>query len=289
MIMTKPKRIILASDISGLGKVAVTAALPLFAVCQLEVSVLPTVLLSSHTGGFPNVYIDDYTIGMQAFLKQWQSLEIGFSALVTGYLKSSQQIASLIDFLERENIPLIVDPIMADNGKLYKGFDDHYISSMRTLCQKADLILPNLTEACFLADLPYQDNDLTEQFLKDLVQRLSELGGKKILLTGLPLSRDQIDVAYFDKAEGVFSLYKGKRFQQQFFGTGDMLTGLVAAAFVQGLDLQKCLPVFINFIEKSLATTLDCHFDLRYGVYYQPHLGDLFIEFKRLLEVSNDK
>ena len=272
MIMTKPKRIILASDISGLGKVAVTAALPLFAVCQLEVSVLPTVLLSSHTGGFPNVYIDDYTIGMQAFLKQWQSLEIGFSALVTGYLKSSQQIASLIDFLERENIPLIVDPIMADNGKLYKGFDDHYISSMRTLCQKADLILPNLTEACFLADLPYQDNDLTEQFLKDLVQRLSELGAKKILLTGLPLSHDQIGVAYFDKAEGVFSLYKGKRFQQQFFGTGDMLTGLVAAAFVQGLDLQKCLPVFINFIEQSLVTTLNCDSDLRYGVYYQPHL-----------------
>ena len=289
MIMTKPKRIILASDSSGLGKVAVTAALPLFAVCQLEVSVLPTVLLSSHTGGFPNVYIDDYTIGMQAFLKQWQSLALGLSALVTGSLKSSQQIASLIDFLERENIPLIVDPIMADNGKLYKGFDDHYISSMRTLCQKADLILPNLTEACFLADLPYQDNDLTEQFLKDLAQRLSELGAKKVLLTGLPLSHDQIGVAYFDKVEGVFSLYKGKRFQQQFFGTGDMLTGLVAAAFVQGLDLQKCLPVFINFIEKSLATTLDCHFDLRYGVYYQPHLGDLFIEFKRLLEVSNDK
>lgn len=289
MIMTKPKRIILASDISGLGKVAVTAALPLFAVCQLEVSVLPTVLLSSHTGGFPNVYIDDYTIGMQAFLKQWQSLDISFSALVTGYLRSSQQITSLIDFLERENIPLIVDPIMADNGKLYKGFDDYNISSMRTLCQKADLILPNLTEACFLVDLPYQDNDLTEQFLKSLAQRLSELGAKKIILTGLPLSHDQIGVAYFDKAEDVFSLYKGKRFQQQFFGTGDMLTGLVAAAFVQGLDLQKCLPVFINFIEKSLVTTLDCHFDLRYGVYYQPHLGDLFIEFKRLLEVSNDK
>ena len=149
--------------------------------------------------------------------------------------------------------------------------------------------MPNLTEACFLADLPYQDNVLTEQFLKDLVQRLSELGAKKILLTGLPLSHDQIGVAYFDKEEGIFSLYRGKRFQQQFFGTGDMLTGLVAAAFVQGLDLQKCLPVFIIFIENSLATTLDCHFDLRYGVYYQPHLGDLFIEFKRLLEVSNEK
>ena len=278
MVMTKPERIILASDISGLGKVAVTAALPLFAICQLEVSVLPTVLLSSHTGGFPKVYIDDYTVGMQAFLKQWQSIGVEFSALVTGYLKSSQQIASLIDFIEQENLPLIVDPIMGDN-----------ISSMRTLCQKADLILPNLTEACFLADLPYQDNDLTEQFLKSLAQRLSELGAKKILLTGLPLSHDQIGVAYFDKEEGVFSLYRGKRFQQQFFGTGDMLTGLVAAAFVQGIDLQKCLPVFINFIEKSLVTTLNCDSDLRYGVYYQPHLGDLFIEFKRLLEVSNGK
>ena len=88
MITTKPERIILASDISGLGKVAVTAALPLFAICQLEVSVLPTVLLSSHTGGFPKVYIDDYTVGMQAFLKQWQSLEICFSALVSATMAS---------------------------------------------------------------------------------------------------------------------------------------------------------------------------------------------------------
>lgn len=289
MITTKPERIILASDISGLGKVAVTAALPLFAICQLEVSVLPTVLLSSHTGGFPKVYIDDYTVGMQAFLKQWQSIGVEFSALVTGYLKSSQQVESLHTFQKQEKLPLIVDPIMGDSGKLYQGFDQNYVTSMRTLCQDADLILPNLTEACLLANLPYQDKDLTEEFLKTLAQRLNQMGAKKVLLTGLPLGVDQIGIAYFDKEEGVFSLYRGKRFQQQFFGTGDMLTGLVAAAFVQGIDLQKCLPVFINFIEKSLVTTLKCDSDLRYGVYYQPHLGDLFIEFKRLLEVSNEK
>lgn len=286
--MQKPQRIILASDISGLGKVAVTAALPLFAICQLEVTVLPTVLLSSHTGGFPQVYIEDYTAGMHAFLRQWQSIGVEFSALVTGYLKSSQQVESLHAFQKQEKLPLIVDPIMGDSGKLYQGFDQSYVTSMRTLCQDADLILPNLTEACLLANLPYQDKDLTEEFLKTLAQRLNQMGAKKVLLTGLPLGVDQIGIAYFDGAKKVFHLFKGRHFPHHFFGTGDILTALVAASYLQGLDLQKVLPVLIDFLEKSLVTTLDCQPDLRYGVFYQPHLGDLFIEFKKLLEVSNE-
>jgi len=286
--MQKPQRIILASDISGLGKVAVTAALPLFAICQLEVTVLPTVLLSSHTGGFPQVYIEDYTAGMHAFLRQWQSIGVEFSALVTGYLKSSQQVESLHAFQKQEKLPLIVDPIMGDSGKLYQGFDQSYVTSMRTLCQDADLILPNLTEACLLANLPYQDKDLTEEFLKTLAQRLNQLGAKKVLLTGLPLGVDQIGIAYFDGAKEVFHLFKGRRFPHHFFGTGDILTALVAASYLQGLDLQRVLPVLIDFLEKSLVTTLDCQPDLRYGVFYQPHLGDLFVEFKKLLEVSNE-
>ena len=94
----KTKTVIRATDISGLGKVAATAALPLFAICQLEVALLPTMILSSHTGGFPDIYIDDYTHGMLAFLKQWQSLEFDFSALVTGYLKSDTQVENLLRF-----------------------------------------------------------------------------------------------------------------------------------------------------------------------------------------------
>lgn len=287
--MQKPQRIILASDISGLGKVAVTAALPLFAICQLEVAVLPTVLLSSHTGGFLDVFIEDYTYGMQAFLKQWQSLNIQFSGLVTGYLKSSQQIASLMKFKEKEEIPLIVDPIMGDNGKLYQGFDTSYVDSMRSLCQKADLILPNLTEACLLAEVAYEDKVLTEEFLQLLTQRLATVvGTRRIVLTGMLLSDDQIGIAYFDKEEG-FQLFSGKRFPQQFFGTGDMLTALLSSAYLQGLDLKKVIPMSMSFIEKCLETTLRSQEDIRYGVFYQPHLGDLFTEFKQLLEVSNEK
>ena len=225
---------------------------------------------------------------MQAFLRQWQSIGVEFSALVTGYLKSSQQVESLHTFQKQEKLPLIVDPIMGDSGKLYQGFDQSYVTSMRTLCQDADLILPNLTEACLLANLPYQDKDLTEEFLKTLAQRLNQMGAKKVLLTGLPLGVDQIGIAYFDGAKKVFHLFKGRRFPHHFFGTGDILTALVAASYLQGLDLQKVLPVLIDFLEKSLVTTLDCQPDLRYGVFYQPHLGDLFVEFKKLLEVSNE-
>ena len=117
----KTKTVILATDISGLGKVAATAALPLFAICQLEVALLPTMILSSHTGGFSNIYIDDYTHGMLAFLKQWQNLEFDFSALVTGYLKSDIQVENLLRFKEEKSLPLIVDPIMGDKGTFLSG------------------------------------------------------------------------------------------------------------------------------------------------------------------------
>ena len=156
-------------------------------------------------------------------------------------------------------------------------------------CQKADLILPNLTEACLLAEVAYEDKALTEEFLQLLTQRLATVvGTRRIVLTGLPLSDDQIGVAYFDKEEG-FQLFSGKRFPQQFFGTGDMLTALLSSAYLQGLDLKKVIPMSMSVIEKCLETTLRSQEDIRYGVFYQPHLGDLFAEFKQLLEVSNEK
>jgi len=226
MIMTKPKRIILASDISGLGKVAVTAALPLFAVCQLEVSVLPTVLLSSHTGGFPKVYIDDYTIGMQAFLKQWQSLEIGFSALVTGYLKSSQQIASLIDFLERENIPLIVDPIMGDNGKLYNGVTPSTINSMREMLSVADLCFPNYTEACYLTDSEYKVDGVTKEEGIELLKKLRTIGTKSALITSISIDGQSSVIGYSNSSGDYFCLPYNE-IPIHFPGTGDIFSAIL--------------------------------------------------------------
>ena len=255
MIMTKPKRIILASDISGLGKVAVTAALPLFAVCQLEVSVLPTVLLSSHTGGFPNVYIDDYTIGMQAFLKQWQSLEIGFSALVTGYLKSSQQIASLIDFLERENIPLIVDPIMADNGKLYAGVPESTIGLMRSLVECADYAVPNYTEACLLADTPIAEQ-ITPDEARALVDAVRELGAKSVVITSAVVNGTNAVIGY-DHVAGEYFTIPFELIPVYFPGTGDTFSAVLVGRVMAGWSLQRATSDAMRVVAELIERNAD--------------------------------
>ena len=284
----KTKTVILATDISGLGKVAATAALPLFAICQLEVALLPTMILSSHTGGFPDVYIDDYTHGMLAFLKQWQSLEFDFSALVTGYLKSDIQVEHLLRFKEEKGLPLIVDPIMGDKGTFYQGFSDAHLDHMRRLCQHADLVLPNLTEACLLLEESYEES-LSEDRWEDYSKRLAELGPSKVLLTGLPMKENQIGVAYFDAATEEFNLFSSPALPQQFFGTGDILTTLVAAAFVQGVDIKQALPVILKFIEKSLVLSFKEQIDPKKGVFYQPHLGELFADFQALMEEKDEE
>lgn len=284
----KTKTVILATDISGLGKVAATAALPLFSICQLEVALLPTMILSSHTGGFPDVYIDDYTHGMLAFLKQWQSLEFDFSALVTGYLKSDIQVENLLRFKEEKSLPLIVDPIMGDKGTFYQGFSDAHLCHMRRLCQHADLVLPNLTEACLLLEEPYRAS-LSEDRWEDYCKRLAELGPSKVLLTGLPMKENQIGVAYFDEATEEFNLFSSPFLPQHFFGTGDILTTLVAAAFIQEVDIKKALPVILKFIEKSLALSFKEQIDPKKGVFYQPYLGELFADFQALMEEKDEE
>ena len=143
-------RLLVANDLPGLGKVALASSLPLMAACQVETAILPTVLLSSHTGGFKQLRIDDYTVGMTGFLEQWQNLGIAFDGLVTGYLKNSQQIDLILEFANVKQLPLFVDPIMGDKGCFYQEFDQGHANHMRRLCQNADVIIPNLTEAAFL-------------------------------------------------------------------------------------------------------------------------------------------
>lgn len=285
----KPPHLILASDIAGLGKVATTASLPLLAACQVEVAVLPTVLLSSHTGGFADVYVQSYTQGMQAFLQQWQSLSQSFAAMVTGYLRESQQIDLLLEYAKEQQLPLIVDPIMGDNGRLYTGFDMEFVHSMRRLVGQADLVIPNLTEACFLLHRPYPTTALDELAYREICEELHQLGAKSIVLTGLPLADDRIGLAFYDGETGRFHTYQTVRLPHQFFGTGDMVTALLAGAWVQGVSLDKVLPALLDFLQAALQETLRIGQDLRIGVFYQPFLGKWVQQFQTFLEEKNEK
>lgn len=276
--------LILANDIAGLGKVASTAALPLLAACQLEVALLPTVLLSSHTGGYPQVYIDPYEEGMAAFLSQWRSLDQDFSVILTGYLRTAGQIDQLLDFAAEKKLPLLVDPIMGDRGQLYQGFDQAFVREMGKLVSQADLVLPNLTEACLLLGRDYEGDLLPESRLREICQGLADLGARRVLLTGILAEPDRIGLAYYQADRQDFQTFYSRRWDQHFFGTGDMVAALAAAGLVRGLPLEQVLPLILDFLDRSLAATLARGADLRLGVFYQPYLADLARDFQKLIE-----
>lgn len=274
------RHVIWASDIAGLGKVATLAALPILAACQLEVAVLPTVILSSHTGGFPHVYRENYQEGMTAFLRQWQELEVEFSALLVGYLGSEKQLDILATFATEQELPLLLDPIMGDGGRLYKGFDLSYVEKMRQLCPQAQLILPNLTEACFLADFPYPQGLMTAEDLKALLEKLRDLTAGHILVTGIPLTEHTLSVAYLAAGEEELQLFSRPLIPGYFSGAGDILTALVVAAYLQGKDLATFLPRALDFLEAGIRATCKRGGNSQYGIFYQPFLGEILNMFR---------
>ena len=162
------KKILIANDLPGIGKVALAPAIPIFAFCQIETILLPTVLLSSHTGGFKNIAIADQTEFMRQSLYQWENLEIKPDAVLTGYFRNTEQIELMVDTIEKlpESTKIFIDPIMGDNGKLYSGFTKEHVEAMRKLIQKADVIYPNITEACLLTDTPYPKGKITMDFTR---------------------------------------------------------------------------------------------------------------------------
>ena len=176
-------KVIVANDLVGLGKVALTSSLPIMSACQTEVLPLPTVLLSSHTGEFENIYVRDLTDDLKGFCKQWEHLEFKVDGLVSGYFKSEEALKRVAQLARDKQIALFVDPIMGDNGCLYQGFDRNYVEAMKAFCQQADVIIPNLTEAALLTDTPYleagsYDKVTVEKLLRDL----SKIGPRKVIL-----------------------------------------------------------------------------------------------------------
>lgn len=277
-----PKRLLIANDLPGLGKVALAASLPILAACQVEAVILPTVILSSHTGGFPQVFSQEISGAIQGFLDQWRLLDLQMDGLVTGYCTSSSVLESLAIFAKEKKIPLIVDPIMGDNGKLYTGFDVDYVNSMKKLASQADVLIPNLTEAALLTDTNFLGETYSRADIQDLLEKLAQLGPKHLLLTGVSFDQEQIGLAYLNNTTGQVSYAMNRKWNSSFFGTGDMVTTLAAAAYAEGLPLEASFPLILEFLDRSLNSTLSLKRDIKYGVYFEPHLANLSQAFVKL-------
>lgn len=212
--------LIVANDMVGVGKVAASISLPLLASCQIETRFLPTVVLSTHTGGFQDIVKVNFENEISQFLKQWQELSLTHEAILTGYCPSPAAYESILNFSQTNHIPLAFDPIMADNGKLYAGFTDEHVKVLRKVCQSADIIFPNLTEAGLLTG----ENVFGQSYQKDdilsLAKKLAKLGPEHIVLTGVTFD-EKIGVAYYNSQTESISYHLRPVHPGHFFGTGD--------------------------------------------------------------------
>ena len=210
--------------------------------------------------------------------------------LVSGYFKSEEALKRVGQLARDKQIPLFVDPIMGDNGRLYQGFDRNYVEAMKDFCQQADVIIPNLTEAALLTDTPYLEaGSYDKTTVEKLLRELSKLGPRKVILTGISFETDKIGLAYFDKKTNETVYRMQKRFGNHFYGSGDLLTAILSAGYFYNLDLLKICDLAFDVMDRVLSSTLsDCR-PLKYGLCYEPHIGYLFSGFKALLEEKNEK
>ena len=180
------KRIVTIQDISCVGKCSLTVALPIISAMGVETAIIPTAVLSTHTM-FKNFTVKDLTDQIEPITNHWKNEEIGFDALYTGYLGSFEQIdlmKKMFEEFKTDSNITFVDPAMGDHGKLYPAFDEAFAKHMATLCAVADIVVPNVTEACFMTGAEYKEV-YDEAYAKDLLKRLSDLGAKIAILTGV--------------------------------------------------------------------------------------------------------
>ncbi|MBE6799195.1 MAG: pyridoxamine kinase [Ruminococcaceae bacterium] len=277
------KRIAAIHDISGFGKCSLTVALPVLSAAGFEVSVVPTAVLSTHTAVTPGFTCRDLTDDMLPFVKHWKSIGLTFDAIYSGYLGSTKQIdivCDIIDMFKAGETLTVVDPAMADNGKMYALFDEQFAREMQKLCKKADIIVPNMTEAAFLLGREYKEGPYTKEYIEDILKELSGLGPKKIVLTGVWFEESHLGAACYDTETDRVDFVLKKRFLGMFHGTGDVFASALTAALVKGKSLKKSTEIAVKFTTDALKRTAKGYTDHKYGVDFERSLPMLIRKLK---------
>lgn len=267
------KRILTIQDISCVGQCSLTVALPILSAAGLETAILPSAVLSTHTAGFSGYTVRDLTDDIPAVAAHWEKEKISFEAIYTGYLGSTEQIGMVSDIFDRLLAPggkRIVDPAMADNGKLYPAFDLAYVEAMKNLVFGADVILPNITEACFLADFEYR-TEYDEGYINALIDRLSELGARTVVLTGV--SYDSGTTGVLVSENGSREYYRHVKIAKGSHGTGDVYASAFVGALMAGKSTYDSAVIAADYTVKCIENTQDDP-DHWYGVKFEPLLGD---------------
>lgn len=264
------KRILTVQDISCVGQCSMTVAMPILSACGLETCILPSAVLSSHSGGFKGYTFRDLSADMPGICGHWQSEGITFDAVYTGYLGKTSEISFLLETLPALKAPggkVIVDPAMADHGKLYAGLDARYASAMTNLCARADLIIPNVTESCMMTG-----EDPAGFVLERQMEKLWALGPENVIITGVDSTQNHIGVAV--GTAGKIQVFHHPKVPKSYHGTGDMFAAALVGAWMQGKELIDSARIAAEFTRASIERTYrePAHW---YGVRFEEGLGDL--------------
>jgi pyridoxine kinase len=273
--MTRQKRVAAVHDISGFGKCSLTVALPILSAAGIETSIMPTAVLSTHTGGFTGYTYHDLTDDLRPFTQHWKSLGLTFDALYSGFLGSFEQLEIVSEFFDsfktNDNL-IVVDPAMADNGELYSLFTPDFAAGMAKLCAKAGLIVPNITEAALMLGETYHDGPYNKEYIEKLLHGLSKLGPGKVVLTGVFFDDRELGAASFDADSGEINYSFSGRIEGFYHGTGDIFASALLAGLLDGQSLAAAAQLAVDFTQGSITRTKEAGTDVRFGVNFEAGL-----------------
>ncbi len=285
-MINKQKRVAAIHDISGLGKCSLTVALPIISSAGVETAVIPTAVLSTHTGGIDGYTYKDLTGEILPIAKHWKSLNLKFDAIYTGFLGSFEQIdlvSKIIDTLSDKNTKVIVDPCMADNGNLYKTYTVKMAKGVKDLCKKADIIVPNITEACLLLGIDYKEKFEKEELIK-IVKTLCNLGCKQVVLTGVSFKEGELGALCFDKQKNKLDYKFANEVPASYHGTGDVFASFMVGALLNNINLTSSVQIAADFTSRSINNTFIAGTDKRFGVNFEK---ELLPYAQRVMELKN--
>ena len=273
------KKVLTIQDISCVGQCSLTVALPILSATGMETIILPSAILSTHTAGFKGFTFRDLTDDIDGIVDHWAKEGIFFDSLYTGYLGSVEQIDKVIRIADtrlKEGAPLIVDPAMADNGQLYSIFDLEFVKNMKRLTDKADIVLPNITEACFLTGTEYKET-YDEAYILDLVKKLQANEKQTVVLTGVSYKPETTGVVVYKNGE--LKYYEHDRIAQGCHGTGDVYASAFVGAYMNGKDEYEAAVIAADYTVACIKNTQGDK-DHWYGVKFEPVLGKLIDALK---------
>ncbi|HOO22762.1 MAG TPA: pyridoxamine kinase [Clostridia bacterium] len=276
------KKVLTIQDISCVGQCSITVALPVISATGIETCVLPSAVLSTHTSGFSGFTFRDLTEDLPAINAHWIKENLKFDYIYTGYIGNRQQfgyITEIMNSCKTKDCVIIVDPVMADNGRFYPMFDFEYAKEVANLCSLSDIIVPNITEAAFLTGMEYKEAGYGKEYIESLIYKLQALNGKYVVLTGVSFDPKYLGVAVFDGK--VIKYYFRDRINVNFHGTGDVFSSSFTGALANGFDIFEAAQIAADYTCEAIMHTIDDK-GHAYGVNFEKAIPYLIKRINKL-------